>query len=184
MILKIGNIYSFHYRRYKVDPNPLVLVLYCDKDICHALNFHYLSKELNEQLIHMIATLAVKNNKDIDTYNLYHNWMKRHIPAVIRNAYRTYKPNQITSVKKVTNGYWGIKTFLKEKEEKEKHLKTTQVQERISKKINKKKAETLANKKLNLNKLQDYIINYVNYVDKLIKENRKEDKSIYTKLKK
>lgn len=187
MKLETGNIYSFHYRRYKNDPNPLVLILYQDKDICHALNFHYLSKNLSEELITMIAKMATQKIKNKPMYELYHNWMKRNIPGVIQNAYRTYKPQHITSVKRLTRGYWGINSFINYMNEKEKHLTLTKVQERLKDKINKFKKATYnkpkkEKRKINLDKLQDYIIQYVNQVDDLIKQTKSKDESIYTKL--
>jgi hypothetical protein len=184
MKLETGNIYSFHYRRYKNDPNPLALILYQDNNICHALNFHYLSKNLNEELILMIAKMATKMIKTESMYNLYHNWMKRNIPGVIEKAYRTYKPQHITSVKRMTRGYWGIQSFINFMKEREAHLDLTTVQKRLAEKIKKfketerKKPEK---KKVNLNKLQNYIIKYVEQADELVKEHREKDKSAYTK---
>jgi hypothetical protein len=179
--LNTGNIYSFHYRRYKQDPNPLVLVLYCDNDICHSLNFHYLPKKLNNKLIHMIARLALKQLKTRSTYALYHNWMKKYIPDIIKRAYRTYKPNQMTSIKRITYGYWGITSFLKYIDKQEEHKKLSTVQERLSKKINKQKTKKITKqKKINVEKLDDYIKNYVNAIDIIIQSGRTEDLSKYT----
>lgn len=180
--LETGNIYSFHYRRYKTDPNPLVLILYHDKDICHALNFHYLKANLTIQLIKMIADFAIKNSKKISMYQHYHNWMKRYIPGVIKNAYRTYKPNHITSVKQVTKGNWGIESFVNYIADKEKHLTKTKVQERLSKKLRTEKTKEIEGKKININKLENYIINYVDTAEDLIRKSREKDQSIYTRV--
>lgn len=179
--LETGNIYSFHYRRFTVDPNPLVLVLYCDDDICHAINLHYLPKPLSEELIDMIAKIAIKNVKLYSMYHHYHNWMKKNIPHVIKHAYRTYKPNQMTSIHQVTKGRWGIKSFIDYQKEKEKHLTLSKVQERLSTKINKEKKKKVP-KKINLNKLEEHIMNYVNEADDLIQKAKTKDESLYTKL--
>lgn len=180
--LKVGNIYSFHYYRYQVDPNPLVLVLYWDKEICHALNFHYLKDKLTAELIQMIAMFAIKKSKNISMYQHYHNWMKKYIPSVIKHAYRTYKPEYITSIKQVTEGAWGIDTFIKHINQKEKYIVKTKIQERLSKKINQEKVNVFKNKKINLNKLENYIINYIDEAEKIIQKSRKENQSLYTRL--
>lgn len=182
--LKTGLIYSFHYRRFKNDPNPLVLVLYCDRRICHAINFHYLKGNYNIQLIHMIASIASKTLKMKSMYAHYHSWMKRKIPGVIARAYRTYKPQHITGVKKITKGFWGVESFLKSLK-KPKHLKLTEVQKRLIEKINKKKAERIKKQefkktKITPKQLEENIKNYVRKMDKILESLRKKDKSKYT----
>lgn len=178
-ILNAGNIYSFYYKRYKHDPSPLALVLYCDATICHALNFHYLfTKNLNDDLIHMIAALATHNIRLYSMYSHYHNWMKKHIPGVIENAYRTYKPKHITEVKQITRGYWGITTFLNQVRAKNKHLALSSVQKRLSQKINAAKAlkfkREAAAAEMNIDTISAAIEHYVNYMDSLISEARAE----------
>ena len=166
-----------------MDPNPLVLVLYCDDKICHCLNFHYLPGQLSDQLINMIAQISIKKLKPKSMYSHYHGWMKNHIPSVIRKAYRTYKPNQITGEKKITSGFWGIKTFLNEIQNKNTHKKLSTIQKRLSEKVNKKKVVKLGKAKpIDVETLEKNIDNYLSQIDAIVKKGRKEDMSKYTKI--
>jgi len=186
--LEAGNIYSFHYSRFQTDPYPLVLVLYCDDDICHALNFHYLGKSYTQELINMITQIAIKSIKLDSMYSHYHNWMKKKVPGVIRHSYRTYKPSFIKSPQKLTSGYWGIDTFLKEYHDKYNHNKLTKIQTKLSEKINKKQAQAFKKRKeegvFNIQKMIEEIDLFVANADKIIQEGRKEDLSKFTFLNK
>lgn len=186
MKLEAGNIYSFHYSNYKDDPNPLVLVLYCDDEICHALNFHYLGKTYTQELINMICLIALKFLNMKSMYAHYHNWMKRNIPGVIRHSYRTYKPKHIKSVKRLTVGYWGINTFLQEYNQATKHKKLTAVQEKLSKTINKKKSDAIVKQKtkIDFGEMCKQIDRFVDRAEEVYQSGKKEDLSKYTFLNK
>ena len=177
MKLESGTIYSVHYRRYKVDPKPLILVLYSNKHICHAINLHYLHGKYSKQLIHMIAAIATKVIKFSSIYNHYHGWMKRYIPGVIKRAYRTYKPQHMTSIKPITKGYWGITTFLQEGQPK----KMTTVQKRLSEKINIEKSKKIQTKQKSIQQLEKDITAYVDKIEAIL-STRKEDQTKYTKI--
>ena len=116
-------------------------------------------------------------------YSHYHGWMKNHIPSVIQKAYRTYRPNQITGEKKITSGFWGIKTFLNEIQDKNTHKKLSTIQQRLSEKVNKKKAVKLGKSKpIDVETLEKNIDNYLSQIDAIVKKGRKEDMSKYTKI--
>ena len=186
MKLEAGNIYSFHYSNYKEDPNPMVLVLYCDEEICHALNFHYLGKTYTQELINMITLIALKFINTKSMYAHYHNWMKKNIPGVIRHSYRTYKPKYIKRPKKLTAGYWGINTFLNEYNNATKHKKLTAVQTKLSKVINKKKAEKIIKEqsKIDIEEMIKQIDKFVERAEQVYQSGKKEDLSRYTFLNK
>lgn len=183
MKLQTGNIYSFNYREYKHDPHPLVLVLYCDDKICHALNFHYLNVEYTDQLINMISMIALRYMNTHSMYSHYHNWMKKKIPGVIRHAYRTYKPQYISHTVQITNGHWGLQSFMSVvKQLKAKQLTT--LQKRLTSKINQEKSTSIQNEKkdFDINLLSQNINNYVSQIDAILSKSRKEDQSKYTRL--
>jgi hypothetical protein len=186
--LETGNIYSFHYSRFQVDPYPLVLVLYCDSDICHALNFHYLGKTYTQELINMITQIAMKSIKVDSMYAHYHDWMKKKIPGIVRHSYRTYKPSFIKYPKKLTNGYWGIDTFLKEYQKTQQHPKLTKIQNKLLEKVSKQQTKDFNKIKqegvFNIEKMINQINQFVENSDKILQEGRKDDLSKYTFLNK
>jgi len=180
--LSAGNIYNFHYRRYKHDPYPMVLVLYCDDKLCHALNFHYLIENESDELIHMIAALATRSMKSRSMYTHYHNWMKRNIPGVIKNAYRTYKPNHITENKQITRGYWGVQTFVAELRKKTKPQQLTAVQKKLAEKLNKRKVEEIQGaqqaQEFDIKVMEPIINKFVKDVDALYSGARQEKEKL------
>lgn len=181
--LKEGLIYSFKYNNYKKDPNPLVLVLYSDQRICHALNFHYLHGDLNMQLIQMISRVASKKLRIKSMYAHYHHWMKKNIPGVIRVAYRTYKPNFMSGVQQITSGFWGTNSFMQSMIGRRK-LKLTETQKRIAEKIDKKKLKEGELYKEKVTRKLSYnpqnIENYVSLMNKIVQEGKKTDKTKFT----
>ena len=112
--LQKGWIYRFEYDGpYSTDPTPMVLVLWCGKEWCHSITLNPLSPNLTDILIEMIAQIATKKLASKDAYALYHNYIKKQLPSIVKLAYRTYKTKRIKNEKPVSKGYFHIKHFLK-----------------------------------------------------------------------
>ena len=101
----------------------MVLVLHSDSRITHAINLNYLRPHMRNDLINMISKLATTklriNHLDeklildgSNTYQLYHMYLKRKLPQIIRFAYRTYHTHLILNEQLVSKGFWHMKTFL------------------------------------------------------------------------
>ena len=57
--LNKGWIYKFDYKGpYSNDPSPLILVLWCGDEYCHAITLNPLGPRLTHNLIEMIAMIA------------------------------------------------------------------------------------------------------------------------------
>jgi hypothetical protein len=112
MKLKRGYIAYFKYSRYHKDPYPLALVLFADDKVVHCLNIHYLSKDLTDELIELIAKIALKRLDARDAYHFYHNHLKVKLPHVIQNCYRVYKADHIHSAVIVSYGFETSRRFI------------------------------------------------------------------------
>lgn len=99
---KKGCIYRTRYRRYKHDKTPLILVLYADKTIVHALNINYLNTEYIDEYIQFLGKYFKIITGRYSAYSFYHKYMKRGVHNVIKKAYRTYKPDAFSSKSKIT----------------------------------------------------------------------------------
>lgn len=187
MRLKKGLIYHFAYSKYQKDPYPLVLVLYADNEYVHGINIHYLGATLTDKLIKMIALVAQKQLNGSNTRSLYHNWMKKNLPGVLRKAYRVYKTRYVKSPVAITKGYWGVESFLqkfKPKKLGEKHVAdTTEQIKKIVKTHEKKGEEALRHPKKAITRRELFknIDKYIGQMEQIVKEGRKDDLSKYTK---
>jgi len=112
MQLKRGYIAYFKYSRYHKDPYPLALVLYADDKVLHCLNIHYLSKDLTDELVEMIARVALKRLDARDAYRFYHNFLKPKLPHVIQKCYRVYKTPHIQNAVIVSYGFETSRRFI------------------------------------------------------------------------
>ena len=83
-----GSIYHGSYMNWKTDPNPLVFIMYSDREYTQGINIHHLNYADKEWLKSLIASLAVKNDiiNGFVLYQLIKN--KRH--SIIDTAYRKY----------------------------------------------------------------------------------------------
>lgn len=127
MKLLKGCIYRFKYQGYHSDKFPMALVLHSDTRITHALNLNYLRPHMRNEVIEMIAKLATsklrvnhrskKEEETLiqagDTYQLYHMYLKRKLPQIIRFSYRTYHTHLILNEQLVSKGFWHLKTFMR-----------------------------------------------------------------------
>lgn len=112
MKIEKGNIYHFFYSNYHVDKYPIALVLHSDSENTHSLNLNYLSKNMRESVIDMIVAITTKKLSGKDTYSLYHDYIKRKLPQVIRFCYRKYKTRFIRDPKLVSKGFFETRNFL------------------------------------------------------------------------
>lgn len=83
-----GSIYHGSYKNWKTDPNPLVFIMYSDRNYTQGINIHHLSYPDKEWLKGLIASLALNNNK-IDGFVLY-QLIKNKRYSIINTAYRKY----------------------------------------------------------------------------------------------
>lgn len=119
---KVGCIYLTRYRAYKQDPSPLILVLYPgtiadfhtakSATLMHAINLNYLRGGMIDSVMRFVAMVATKQLSARDMKSLYHDHIKRELNPAIRNAYRTYDPAKITSIKLVSKGFGESVAFL------------------------------------------------------------------------
>lgn len=112
MSLERGYIYNIAYTNYKEDPAPLVLVLYSGEKYTHALNLRYLSPSLTEEIIQFTSKIATGRLSARDARRLYHGYIKRRLPGVVRIAYRTYFTKKIKRPRVVSRGFFEVKNFL------------------------------------------------------------------------
>ena len=195
MKLEKGAIYRFKYVNYTTDKFPLAIILHSDSQYTHALNLNYLPKQLKEQTIEMIALLATKKLKyfskdnDLKSYELYHNYIKRQLPKVIRFAYRKYFTHLIRESSKVSSGVFNNKAFivnLKKASPTDFKKIFTQIKKSVNiasneeeqdkklQKLNRLKAlSSLTDKQIN-----DIATNYLNDINQIYKQ--KFDKSKFT----
>ena len=172
MKLKAGNIYKIKYTRYERDPYPLILVLYVDDDFVHAINLNYLTTALTDKVIEMVAQIAQKQLKFTNMYQHYHGWMKKKLPLVVRNGYRTYKPKSIANITSVANGYWGTKNLLTSILPKEKGKKI--IKKNIKKQVVKQNKKREGN--LDLAMLDVKLKAYVKAMSETAPKKKDEDK--------
>lgn len=140
--LRKGHIVYFNYKNYHKDPNPLALILYADHRYVHCINLHYLSSNLSDELIEMIALIAGKWLDGSNTYHLYHKHMKQYLPAVLRAAYRTYKPQHIHNHVYVSKGFNAVKSILEFLKDRAKPQKVNAIKAQIQKEISIVKTDT------------------------------------------
>jgi len=107
-----GNIYHFYYSNFHVDKYPIALILHSDGENTHALNLNYLSPKLRDSVIDMIVAITTKKLGGRDTYSLYHDYIKRKLPQVIRFCYRKYKTTYIRDPKLISKGFFETRNFL------------------------------------------------------------------------
>ena len=107
MRLKQGTITWFKYNRYKVDKEPIALILYGgdSHNNIHALNLNYLSNNLSSRVFNMVAQIASRRLKANDVRRLYYDYMKGRMHPVLAKAYRTYKPNEISRPRIISPGF-------------------------------------------------------------------------------
>lgn len=110
--LEKGCIYRFKYLNYNVDKYPLALILYAGPTYVHALNLSYLTRNLRAEVIDMITKIATKQMEGRDTYALYHKYIKKKLPRVIRFCYRKYFTHLIHNEQMVSRGFWHTRDFL------------------------------------------------------------------------
>ncbi len=178
MKLKRGLIYYFEYGRWHEDPYPLALVLYAGDTLVHCLNLHYLDGQLNDDLIAMITKIALGKLDARDQYKFYHSYMKRRMPGVIKNAYRTYKPGYIRNVVVVSNGFEITQAFLEKlrKFAKVKHLTKKKIETQIKKEVKavgetKRSPEELERiQKLTKPQIHKNVLNYMREIKKIVQE--------------
>ena len=178
MKLKPGNIYKIKYNKYERDPYPLILVLYEDKHLVHAINLNYLTPALTNKVIEMVAQIAQKQLKFTNMYNHYHGWMKKKLPLVIRNGYRTYALKSIGRTTVIANGYWGAKNLLVTLLPKAKGKVV--IAKSIKKQIKKQKQKR--SEDLNLATLDAKLHKYVQTMSKTAPKKKNEDDK-YTEIK-
>ena len=102
--LERGHIYHFIYKGYKHDPVPLVLILWAGDGVVHGINVNYLPKDIRENLVDMLAKMAMGFVDWRDAYNFYHSYLKHKAPRMIRLSYRTYKDSLIKGITYVSVG--------------------------------------------------------------------------------
>lgn len=112
MKIEKGNIYHFYYSNYHVDKYPIALILHSDSNNTHSLNLNYLSPKMRDSVIDMIVAITTKKLGGRDTYALYHDYIKRKLPQVIRFCYRKYKTSFIRDAKLVSKGFFETRNFL------------------------------------------------------------------------
>lgn len=175
---KAGNIYRIKYRRYERDPFPLILVLYSKKNIIHAINLNYLTPALTDKVIEMVAQIAQKQLSFNNMYDHYHGWMKKKLPQVIQNGYRTYLTDNITSNTIVANGYWGTKNLLTTL------LPKKQVTKVLKNKIKKQvtKQQDKRHKDLDLKTLDEKLKAYVKAMSDNAPKKEKDNKDRFTSI--
>lgn len=100
-LLKRGCMYTAKYKRYRVDPNPVLFVLWADKVKVHAININYLdSSKIDETLKFLSAHI----NIIVTRYNaktFYHRFIKHKMPQTVATAYRTYFAYELRNVKEI-----------------------------------------------------------------------------------
>jgi len=114
MKLEKGKIYSCEYTGFREDRNPTIIVLYSGSKYTHAINLNYLKDENKNNFIQFITNVAINKTKNIredensqvNTYSLYHNYLKRKLPAVIKIAYRTYFTRKIKNKRPLHPGFF------------------------------------------------------------------------------
>lgn len=112
MKIEKGNIYHFYYSNYHVDKYPIALILHSDGENTHALNINYLSPKMRDSVIDMIVMITTKQLSGRNTYSLYHDYIKRKLPQVIRFCYRKYKTKFIRDAKIVSKGFFETRNLL------------------------------------------------------------------------
>jgi hypothetical protein len=203
MKLLKGCIYRFKYQGYHSDKFPMALILYSDNLKTHALNLNYLRPHMRNEVIDMISKLATsklrvnhrsKKEEEIlfkgsDTYQLYHMYLKRKLPQIIRFAYRTYHTHLILNDQIVSKGFWHMRTFLqnvkkftgKDTDKTFKDIKAA-IKEASNEGKQNTKLRRLNNlnawKELNSKAIHEKAVGYLNEVNKIYKD--KFDPSKYT----
>jgi len=112
MKLRTGNIVWFRYNKYKHDKEPIVLILYGGKPLVHAINFHYLKKELEDRVYNFIIKVISKELSAKDMRSLYHDYIKGRMHPVVKRAYRTYKFEEINRPIVISKGFHETVGFL------------------------------------------------------------------------
>lgn len=127
-----GGVFHFYYQNWKEDPYPVVLILYVG-ELVHAINLSYLPAQLSDLVVNMLASISLGKLQGQNTYWLYHSYIKKNMPRVVRMAYRTYKKEKIKNPILVTQGFDATKMFLTNK-----RIKATKNNEQVVKQVLKK----------------------------------------------
>ena len=93
-----GRVFNFDYNKFNVDPRPKVLSLgrwtnHLHNKLLCGLNLHYLDDEQVERLrSHLQSILKDRNLKRRV------NYIRRYLPDIFENAYRTYRVDSVDIV--------------------------------------------------------------------------------------
>ena len=165
-----GHIYRVSYRGYKHDPDPLVLILWAGDGMVHAININYLHKDIRDDMVDVLATMAMGLVDWRDAYKFYHDYLKHRAPHIISLAYRTYKAELIKGAQYVSSGA-KIKVISH-------HRVSNQMQKEIA--IAEIKRE-LHNHTISSHQAEQSARSYMDAVNRIMK--RKEDYRQYTSIK-
>lgn len=200
MKLKRGYIAYFKYTRYHKDPYPLALVLYVaekeefdqvtkqtkKRELVHCLNIHYLSKDLTDELVNMIANVALKTLDARDMYQFYHDHMKKNLPNVIKSAYRTYYSDHISNISLVSRGFEASRGFIEALKQVNKKPTEQKIIHQVTKEIENvkesKKTPEEIEKEMSASQIYKNVEEYFNKIKSIVKP--KTDFKKYTGLKK
>lgn len=96
-----GCFYHGSYQRWKTDPNPLIFIMYSDRNYTQGLNIHHMSYADKEWFKSLVASFAFNHTK-IDGYSLY-QMLKQRRYTIVQTAYRKYFTNML-NLKMVSGG--------------------------------------------------------------------------------
>jgi len=87
-LMAFGAIYATTYSNWKHDPRPLIFIQWCDQNITHGINVHYLNRA-DKQWLAQAIYLIKRGKQNIDPKTFYH-FLKQQRPNIITTAYRIY----------------------------------------------------------------------------------------------
>jgi hypothetical protein len=94
-LMAFGAIYATTYSNWKHDPRPLIFIQWCDQNITHGINVHYLSRP-DKQWLAQAIYLIKRGKQNIDPKTFYH-FLKQQRPNIITTAYRIYHTNMLNA---------------------------------------------------------------------------------------
>lgn len=102
MVCKQGALYTILYTGWRVDYNPLIFVLYSDRQYTIGINVHYINMDEYKRLVKMFDEIhhspALKKKFFEQQRDFYYDYLKPHFKDFIDIAFRKYHTSGVIGI--------------------------------------------------------------------------------------